>query len=157
VIGYGNPLRGDDSIGHLAASDVAARGLAHVRVLTVHQLTPELAEPLAEAALAVFVDATHDPWPDGVCVRPVEAADSGACSASMSHVCDPPTLLALARSVYGRAPRSWQISVSGESFDFGRGLSRQAARGVSAAASTIVRIVEQSFAPAGQSGFGTGS
>src|SRR5690242_2835552 len=57
VIGYGNDIRGDDAAGPLAARAVAAWGAPGVRALAAHQLTPELAEALAAAELAIFVDA----------------------------------------------------------------------------------------------------
>src|SRR5262245_1795360 len=57
VIGYGNDLRGDDAVGLRAAQAVAAWDMPGVCGLAVHQLTPELAEILAGAALAIFVDA----------------------------------------------------------------------------------------------------
>src|SRR5580704_15594719 len=48
VIGYGNPLRSDDALGW-HASRLLAQALAgqEVDVITCHQLTPELAEPLS--------------------------------------------------------------------------------------------------------------
>jgi Ni,Fe-hydrogenase maturation factor len=57
VIGCGNDLRGDDALGPLAATAVAAWDMPGVQALAVHQLMPELAEALAEADLAIFVDA----------------------------------------------------------------------------------------------------
>jgi Ni,Fe-hydrogenase maturation factor len=57
VIGYGNDLRGDDALGPLAATAVAEWDMPGVQAIAAHQLMPELAEPLAQADLAIFVDA----------------------------------------------------------------------------------------------------
>jgi hydrogenase maturation protease len=57
VIGFGNTLRSDDGVGPRVASVVAGWGLPGVVAIAVHQLGPELAEPLAEAGRAFFVDA----------------------------------------------------------------------------------------------------
>ena len=54
VIGYGNELRCDDGIGQRVVKELH---LSKVKSLAVHQLTPELAETLANADLAIFVDA----------------------------------------------------------------------------------------------------
>ena len=59
IIGYGNPLRGDDGVGWEVASRLAAtipEEAAHI--MTVHQLTPELAESVSEAELVIFIDAS---------------------------------------------------------------------------------------------------
>jgi hydrogenase maturation protease len=127
VIGYGNDLRGDDAAGPRAACEVAAWHLPHVRVVTQHQLTPELADPLAAVGRAVFLDA-HVPA-DGCtpCVRPIAPAlarDGGG------HTADPAELLALARTAYGRAPDAWLLTIPAEAFQFGAPLSRVAERGV---------------------------
>jgi hydrogenase maturation protease len=57
VIGHGNELRGDDGAGPSVARAVASWHLPGVRTLAVHQLTPELAEDLAQTKRVVFVDA----------------------------------------------------------------------------------------------------
>ena len=46
VIGYGNPLRGDDAIGHRIAQMMEQRlPDDEVQIQTVYQLTPELVVP----------------------------------------------------------------------------------------------------------------
>ena len=62
VIGYGNPLRGDDAIGWKAAEalrDVYEDDMA-VEVFASHQLNPEMAESVAEAGMVIFIDAVAD-------------------------------------------------------------------------------------------------
>ena len=57
VIGYGNTLRGDDGIGPAVAGEIDRLAVPGVRVIVVHQLTPELAADLAACRRAVFIDA----------------------------------------------------------------------------------------------------
>src|SRR5262245_17655736 len=55
VVGYGSLLRSDDAAGRLVVRTLSAA--ESVETVECHQLTPELAERLSAAALAVFVDA----------------------------------------------------------------------------------------------------
>ncbi len=57
VIGIGNPTRSDDGAGHAVVFGLS-RLVPDGTYRAVHQLTPDLAEDLAEASLVVFVDAS---------------------------------------------------------------------------------------------------
>jgi len=122
IVGYGNQLRGDDGLGWQAAH-LLAKALREVDVdiITCHQLTPELAEPVSRAALAIFIDAAL-PGPAGrlVC-RPVtpELVLPGA----FSHYLTPAMLLACARVFCASCPEAFLLSVSGDFFGFGERLS----------------------------------
>ena len=57
IIGYGNPLRGDDGLGWRAAEQLAEIiPQSEAEVIACHQLTPELAEPISRARLVIFID-----------------------------------------------------------------------------------------------------
>ncbi len=127
VIGYGNDLRGDDGAGQRAAAEVEAWGVPGVQVRALHQLTPELAEPLAAADRAVFLDA--HPVSDGAAVR-IRRIDPAAPPTRFAHTADPQALLDLARTAFGRAPESWSITIPARDFTFGAALSPLTARGV---------------------------
>jgi hydrogenase maturation protease len=58
IVGYGNPLRGDDGLGWHAAEALRA-ALPEAEILAVHQLTPELAEDASRAELVIFLDAAE--------------------------------------------------------------------------------------------------
>src|SRR5436190_12555441 len=60
VIACGNPLRGDDGVARVAGERLIALQLTEVRVLTVHQLMPELIEDIKKAARVLFLDAGID-------------------------------------------------------------------------------------------------
>src|SRR5262245_59467406 len=114
IIGYGNLLRGDDAVGQYVASRLGG--------IAVHQLTPELAEPLASADLAISIDARHDLPPGEVDIRPLE------CDPVMTHYCTPGWLVHLARAVYGRCARAVMIGIGAESFELGAPVSQAVRR-----------------------------
>jgi hydrogenase maturation protease len=114
VIGLGNEWRGDDGLGPEVARRIEALRLPSVRVLTVHQLVPELAEALSGVGRAFFVDAGAYPQLDPIAVKPLTA--DGADSLA-THTCDPRSLLALSRILYGCAPRAWTITIEAAHFE----------------------------------------
>jgi len=140
VIGYGNTLRCDDGVGPRVAEAVAARNLPGVRALACQQLTPELAAPVAQARVVVFVDAAVDA-PAEVRVCKLEPNES---SQVMAHAADPRTVLALARDVFGHAPQAWWLTIPALHLGFGEDLSHGAQRNLEVALEEITRIRLQS-------------
>jgi len=133
VIGYGNTLRSDDGVGARVAAAVAELALPGVAVLVLHQLTPELAEPVSEARTVVFVDAAVDAATE-VQVRQLEPAEGAQL---MAHAANPRTLLALAKQLFGRCPPAWWLTVPVENLEFGEELSPLARRGYETALAKI--------------------
>lgn len=125
VIGYGNTLRGDDGVGPRVAEAVEALRLPGVRTFTCQQLSPEHAELIARAGRVVFVDAAVDA-PREVQLRPLAPNES---SQLMAHAADPRTMLALARDVFGHAPKAWWLTIPAVNLEFGESLSPAAERG----------------------------
>jgi hydrogenase maturation protease len=123
IIGYGNPLRGDDAFGYRAAEELQALFLDHrdVVVLPVHQLTPELAADIARAGRVVFIDAAAEGEPGKLVCRPVLPA--AASAAGFTHSAAPEGLLGMALALYGNAPPAVLYSVRGESFACGAALT----------------------------------
>jgi hydrogenase maturation protease len=139
VIGYGNPLRCDDGVGwHVAGSLARELPPRHVRVLALHQLTPELAEAVSEVERVVFVDASCAAAPGVVEVREVSLEDSP--QSGFTHHYDPAALLRLSRKVYGRVPeRAWIATVGGARF----GCSVELSPRVAAAVPRVVEAVAE--------------
>ena len=133
VIGYGNTLRSDDGVGLKVAAAVELAGLPGVRALACHQLTPELAEPVAQARAVVFVDAAVGA-PAGIQVVELAPAAAGQI---LAHVSDPKTLLALARDLFGRCPPAWWVTIPIQNTDFGEELSPLAREGMQSALEKI--------------------
>lgn len=117
VIAYGNPLRGDDGVGWTVAALVAARALP-CRVLTLHQLLPELAEELACHEQAIFVDASAALPAGALALTPLHIPEDELADEPFSHHLTPRRLLALAQKLYGRAAHAWLLSIGGEHFGF---------------------------------------
>lgn len=123
VIGYGNECRGDDGAGPAVAQRIAALELDDVSTLSLHQLTPELAAPIAAARCVVFIDASCKPG-TGVAIHRVEVDPS---SDLMSHAVSPGVLLALSELLFGTAPPAWLVTIEGDDFSVGEGFSKTTA------------------------------
>jgi hydrogenase maturation protease len=138
IIGYGNPLRGDDAFGWLAAQRL--RELLHdsdIEILTVQQLTPELMEPISRSSTTIFLDAAATGDPGHLSVTPVDSTAAG--TASFTHFATPDALLAGARALYGGAPEGLMISVAGADFSLGAELSEPVLRATEELISLAVR------------------
>ena len=125
VIGYGNTLRGDDGVGVRVAEAVEALKLPGVRTFTCQQLSPEHAEMISQAERIVFVDAAVDA-PKEVQLRELVP---GETTQLMAHAADPRTMLALARDVFGHAPKAWWLTIPAVNLEFGETLTPDAQRG----------------------------
>ncbi len=141
VIGYGNDLRGDDAAGRRAAAQVEAWAMPGVEVRAQHQLTPELAEPLAAAGRAIFLDA--HPVASGADLR-VRRVQPAGPTPRLAHTCDPPALLALAQTAFGRRPEAWWVTIPATDFAFGAPLSPLAERGIADAIATLRHLLAPS-------------
>jgi hydrogenase maturation protease len=121
IVGYGNPLRGDDAIGQTAAGMLADQTSPALEILCRHQLTPELAEKLAAVDVVVFIDAVAGAAPGSVAVSQVIA--TAKSQAVHGHHASPEGLLSLCQEIYHRMPRAFLISVGAASFELGAELS----------------------------------
>jgi len=117
IIGYGNPLRADDGVGWQAARRLAElRQDEFVETLALHQLTPELAEPISRADLVIFIDASHDGSPGSwKCERLVAGRTAGN---SLAHHFTPASLLTYAQAIFQASPLARVISVAGALFAY---------------------------------------
>jgi hydrogenase maturation protease len=143
VIGYGNTLRSDDGVGPKVADAIAALALPGVHALNCPLLTPELADPVSQARVAVFVDAAVDA-PREVQLRKLAPADT---SQIMAHAASPATLLALARDVFGHAPEAWLLTIPAENIGIGEELSAFTRRGLDTAIEEIKRVATREGMP----------
>lgn len=132
VVGYGNPLRGDDGVGITAVEKLVERVETErkrgsyevpvaIRFKALHQLTPELAADLAEVDFAVFIDAACDNVQGEIVHRRV--LPSHSAPDAFSHQLTPEVLLAMAERLYGRCPEAHLYSVGAASFEYGETLS----------------------------------
>jgi hydrogenase maturation protease len=120
VIGYGNELRRDDGVGPRIARAVSDWNVPDVRVLALHQLTPELADELARADVVLFIDAVANSSAVSVSVQPVPVEMGNSLG---NHVSSPAALLNLAETLFGRRPIAWLLTLPARDLGFGEGLS----------------------------------
>ena len=130
LIGWGNPLRGDDGVGQAIAAAVERWGQPQLAVVEAVQLTPELAPLLAGARRVLFVDAEAGAAAitGGWRLEPVPPLEPGGTTAAwssqpLSHHASPGVMLMLAETLYGRRPPAWQLLVAAHACGFGCGLS----------------------------------
>ena len=122
IIGYGNPLRGDDGLG-----PAAAQSLEEILqdkdtiVMAKHQMGVELSTELSEADLAIFIDARVGGSPGQLVEEKVIPEDS--VPSSFSHHLQPGVLISVVRALYNKYPEAYLFSVSAESFEHGEGLT----------------------------------
>ncbi|MBD2189235.1 hydrogenase maturation protease [Pseudanabaena mucicola] len=135
VIGYGNSLRSDDGAGCQVADIVASWHLPYVRSLTVHQLTPELAEPIAASELTIFIDAYAGEFIKkrdklAIQVKKIAIAKSelvthgnSSILTGVGHFSDPRSLLLLSQQIYGKTPTAYTLLLPAVNWEFGEQIS----------------------------------
>lgn len=149
LIGYGNPLRGDDGVGQSViqrleeqwTGDSSGRPRPHtLEMIACHQLTPELAAPLAQTEYALFIDVC-EAEPSGVIqVQPLSPLPH---SGAFHHHLHPAALLANALSLYGAAPTAAVCTINGTEFGYTEQLSfpvQQAAMRLSTRLMTFISL-----------------
>ena len=90
-------------------------------MISCHQFTPELAEPVSGADRVIFIDAQAGETPGQVELNRVEP--EAPAHSAFSHRLDPPALLGYAERLYGKRPEAFAASVAAESFGYGEELS----------------------------------
>jgi len=123
VLACGNSLRGDDGVAFQVVSylrndscDPAAEFYCQ------QQWTPELAEPISQADIVIFVDAAVGAPPGSIACRRLQPAPSA--SLTSTHITSPDSLLLLAEELYGKSPaRAYCITIAGDSFELKETLS----------------------------------
>lgn len=158
IVGYGNPLRSDDALGWRAAEDLSRRLASpetefEVEVITSHQLTPELADTVSHADVVFFMDAAHGAVPgeltcEAISTPPADSHISTSLrSAVPSHHCSPHAVLLLAQQLYGAVPRAFALSLCGECFDHGQGLSASVEAALPNLTALVERMIRQIHKP----------
>jgi hydrogenase maturation protease len=135
LVGYGNPLRRDDGAGPALARMVAAwGGLNDLRVITPHQLVPELAEDLAAPGVSavLFLDACAGDCYGGTLVT-IFPVGCEASFAAFGHHFTPSDLLLYAEFLRGAPLPAWQLTIPGVDFGYGEGLSEYSEKNLAVA------------------------
>ena len=113
IIGYGNELRGEDAFGLDVIKELQKASLKDTKLISAHQLTPELVLELLEAAEIVFVDTCYSK----------EACHALACSLNpqnglnLSHHISPKSIVKMLNTLYDRHPGFLIYSMISENFE----------------------------------------
>jgi hydrogenase maturation protease len=142
IVGYVNTLRGDDGAGRAVAERLQA-GVRdpEIRVLSLHQLTPELMFDLSQVDCAIFVDASATGRPGRYLRVPLYPAPQ---CAQFTHHATPEALLAGAQALYGRRPEAMLYVIPGQVFDSSDELSPSVAFAV---ADLVAHLTESLQSP----------
>ena len=138
IIGYGNPLRGDDGAGP-AVAELVRQSRPEAEIIISHQMTPEMADAISRADLVVFVDAAAEGAAGEIRRVNVEPAPNAP---AFSHEATPGALLHMAAVLYGHAARGVLYSIAGANFELGEGLSWEVALSVREVAGAIIRLTD---------------
>jgi hydrogenase maturation protease len=129
IIGYGNPMKSDDGLGWYVAQALSVQIVSRdVKVICCQQLTPENSEEASRAELVVFIDARQG-GPPGEIHHEAILLDKGRLDKGRSrsfihtHDLSPTAILQLSNELYGKAPRAFLVTVSGQQFQDGDSLS----------------------------------
>lgn len=143
VIGYGNPLRGDDGVGWRAAELILAAGWPHTAVRQLHQLLPEVAQWLSEVNVAVLIDTAVSPaHPAGsIACREIEPEPGPMDPAAFTHHLTPERVLGMAHALYGRAPRTFLLTVVGGEFGYVEGFSTAVGQALPELTQQVIQLI----------------
>jgi len=145
VIGYGNPHRRDDGIGPYVVEQLSRDlgGERDIALRSLHQLDPVLAEEVQGVEVLILVDATVEPLERGLRWTRIQAKqDPTGCD---THHLRPSAFAGLLESLYQRSPTMWLVSVQGNDFGFGEGLSLEAQEKAQRAGAEIAQFCWREF------------
>jgi hydrogenase maturation protease len=137
VIGYGNTLRGDDGAGVQAAELIAERH-PEIACIYTHQLTPELAERIAESDIVFFIDAQVEL--QEVTARLIEPKTE--IDQPRTHFFSPASLLSFSQQLYGRTPsRAYLVGIPASEFEFSEHVSSATAKAIIECMNIVDRLL----------------
>jgi hydrogenase maturation protease len=135
ILGFGNLDREDDGVAwHILSrlagqfqftlEDCPEEAPQSIRdnldILFLLQLSPELAETIANYDRVCFVDAHTGAIPETLHMAPVEACFQAS---PLTHHITPQTIMCLTHDIYNATPEAILVSVRGYQFEFHRQLS----------------------------------
>jgi hydrogenase maturation protease len=123
LIGYGNPARADDGLGHALAEEIESKNFSDVTIEADYQLTIEDSAQVAEHNIVIFADASVN-CGEPFSFEPLTARESGSFS---SHSVEPAEVMALAENLFGSKARGFILAIRGYEFDqFGAAMTEKA-------------------------------
>jgi len=123
IIGFGDPMHGDDGVSWQVASLLAASLEDHeVDIRMAMQLTPDMLEPISRADLVLFIDTAHNGHPgEWTCEEIFPGIDMREHSC---HEGDALQLMEFSRQIFHSRPRAVLVSIGAKFFTNSNHLSR---------------------------------
>jgi len=113
IIGYGNELRGEDAFGPDVIKELQKHPPKETKLISAHQLTPEMLLELQEADEIIFIDSCYDE----------KERYTLACSLSeqnglnLSHHISPKSIVKMLNTLYDKHPDFGIYSMMSSNFD----------------------------------------
>lgn len=113
VMGYGNELRGEDAFGLEVIKELQKLSIKDTKLISAHQLTPEMVLELLDAQEIIFIDTCYDK----------ENHYALTCSLTeqnnlnLSHHISPKMIIYMLKNLYAKEPKFFIYSMMSESFD----------------------------------------
>ena len=149
MLACGNSQRGDDGVAHQVVSylrnhlSYATAEFHAVKFHCQQQWTPELAKPISQAEIVIFVDAAVGAPSGSITCRRLQPV-SDAPLASTHHI-SPNYLLLLAQELYGKSPaRAYSLTIAGDSFESEETVSPPVRRAIPGSAERIKQLLATS-------------
>lgn len=113
IIGYGNAIRGEDAFGLDVIKELKQLKPKNTKLLSAHQLTPEMVLELQDSNEIIFIDSCHDdknPYA-------LACSLSEQSNLSLSHHISPKTIIYMLKNLYAKNPNFYIYSMMSNSFD----------------------------------------
>lgn len=122
VVCFGSPLRNDDGAAlHVAQRLSEVKLDKDVKIITLHQVTPELAADISQYDLLIFLDSSN--LVQETTSSEMDCDGSNEESGSLSHSQSLKNILTLSKKLYGRLPRTILVQIPGSNYGIGTDLS----------------------------------
>ena len=142
IVGYGNPMRGDDGLGWTVAAELFRKNKSpDFEILPCHQLTPELASNMQAVEVVIFVDCAREGVPGEF--RWIEVQPE-VDSSAFTHDLTPAGLLSLTCELFGVCPRTYLLSICGARFGAGDALSPEVVRSLPQLKEALRQLMDRS-------------
>jgi hydrogenase maturation protease len=113
VLGFGNTLRGEDGFGVDVIAELQKHHLNGTKLISVFQLTPELALELKEFDEIIFVDAAHCEKHHYALACSLDSTEQN----TLSHHISIQMILSILKSLYNSSPAHQVYSMLTDSYD----------------------------------------
>lgn len=113
VIGYGSSIRGEDAFGLDVIKELQNSPLKKTKLISAHQLTPEMVLELQDADEIIFIDSCHDeknPYA-------LACSLSEQSTLNLSHHISPKTIIYMLKNLYAKNPHFYIYSMMSNNFE----------------------------------------